>query len=287
MTNTVYIVLYSYRNKDTLSIIDQMLSTAKNNITIKFIDQHPLDRESRAIEIAKQYEGAFVDYEHIFWDSIYSPIYQKNKAIESMPESFEYLGIISDDVEFAPGWDATLIDFVNNNDHAIVSGKGKISLTTGKYMLEASYSSSSDFSVAQYISRNLIFGKEPDIKQLEWPVHLKYFGEQELMTLDAIGKGLNIFSAPSSLYIDRNIRSIENIYCPFSKQHHYNSVVDTLQAVEGLAPGLAEMISFHNLDRYAIKKLPYQIDDVLYDPHKLEFNSFAGERFIGKTKAIY
>jgi hypothetical protein len=39
--------------------------------------------------------------------------------------------------------------------------------------------------------------------------------------------------------------------------------------------------------RYNLRRLPYQNNDVLYDPNKMKIMDVGGERFIGKVKAIY
>lgn len=286
MTNSIYLILYSYRNKEAIAMLEQIWSTASNNVTVKFIDQYPLNRESKAKDLADKYDGAFVDYQHVFWDTIYSPIHQKQQALFNMPEGFEYVAIVSDDVIFNPGWDKKVIDFVNRSPKSLVSGKGQVHLGAGKYMFEASYSSSNDFMLSQYVSRNFLFGHGSDIRGLHLPTDLKYFGEEESLTFEALGQGLSIYSAPFNLYIDSQLRTMENIYCAFSIKHNYNSVVDIMQSDDPI-PGVPEFFAYHKLDRFAIKKLTYPVDDVLYDPHQLKFNELGGERFIGVAKAIY
>lgn len=279
--------MYSYRNKNTINVIEKMLENADHNITIRLIDQSPLHREKKTDELEAKYPTSFIAYQHVFWDYIYSPIQYKAVGVQEVADGFDYVALVGDDVEFTPHWDERLINFVSSvSAEAVVSGRGKLKLSTGKYMLETAYEDSKDFNLAQYISRDLVFGRTATIKDLHFDHQIKYFGEQELMSFQFLFKGIPIYSAPSDIYNDLGSKTVENTYCPFSIQHNYNSVLERIQA-ENPEPGIPELFSYHNLDRFAMKKIPYQVDDVLYDPHSLKFNDMGGERFLGIAKAIY
>jgi hypothetical protein len=124
------------------------------------------------------------------------------------------------------------------------------------------------------------------------PLFLKYYGENEYLSLAFLSVKHDIVSLPQSIYRDKHVRSIENTYSTFSLEHNYNVVVDLLNGV-GLddygitSLGLSKFLDFHKISIGQIKKLPYCANDVSYDPYKLKMHGVDSRRFLAGTKAVY
>ena len=48
-----------------------------------------------------------------------------------------------------------------------------------------------------------------------------------------------------------------------------------------------EFFTDSDIDLNQIRPIPYQVDDVLYDPYDMEMLNVNQERFIARVKAIY
>jgi hypothetical protein len=214
------------------------------------MDQHPLKREDLFADAPN------VQYRHIFWDYQTSPIL--HKAEEVYTDGDMFVAFISDDTILSPGWDQKLIDFIDDRK-IIVSGRGKTKvLHKDKFFLEKSVEEFDDFHLSQYIDRNLVFGKKSILSQASWPSNLKYFGEEEFLSLEFFCRGIDIYSAPYETYEDLLVRTLESIYVAFSTVHNYNSFVKTLKDVDDKNYGtfernVSDFLAFHKLSRDKIR----------------------------------
>lgn len=280
----IQIHIYSYKNKNLANVVKSIQENTINSYSISLVEQHPLTHADYYKDISN------LSYEHVFWDHQYSPA--KYRAIFIAEGLAEYQLMLSDDVILSSGWDEKLINFIDDRD-IVVSGSGAPSVKiSDKYFLKNSPTTSADFSLSQFIDRNFIFAKRSILMRGEYPMDIKYLGEGEVYTLRLFCQGIDIYSTPTGTYEDLGVRTLENLYAPFSIEHNYNSFIDMLKGddptVGHRSPRkVAEFLDFHNIDRDGIIKIPYQNDDVLYDPNKLKIQNVGGERFIANTKAIY
>lgn len=270
-------VMYSYKGKETERVIRNLFETAlDDDLHLTLIDQHPLTRQSK-LEDLNNFE-----YAHQFWDKLDSPCKLKNKIISASHfDHAEYILVVSDDILTAPGWDRQMKQVADSQ--TVVSGFGSVTVSQpDKYLLEASYSHSDEFTESNYIDRNFIFATRKAFSRLEYPIHLKYRGENETLSAQAFCRGLSVVSAPSNLLTqDLAYRTIENLYVPFAIEHQYN------EAIQLIKDECDSWLSYHGISLDDLVPVPYQINDVAYDPYKLKMVDMGGERFFAQTRAIY
>lgn len=289
MTKSIFIsaTLYSYRNKDLKSSAISLLENTHNDMFLVIIDQHPLDRS----HWFKDYDN--VHYRHVFWDHIYSPISYKESHVGKDKDLGQYSLFISDDTVVSKDWDLKCLELLSNNDNAVISGQGQSKVAQkDKYFLQRFDTPSADFTLAQYVDRNFLFGPNRILADLRFPSELKYYGEEEFMSLDLFTKGHDIYSAPTGTYQDLNVRTLENIYVAFSTEHFYNNFINTLygridsEVFSNRPRSISDFISYHEIELEKLRPLPHQQDDVLYDPNVMEIQNAGGERFVATTKMI-
>lgn len=267
-------VVYSYKNKNLPNVVDTLIKNTKSNITVYVFDQHPILRD-------KLFTQSNVKYEHIFWDYITSPCIHKQKIIKE--SNADYVLIMSDDILVKDGWDESLINFVDKHDH-VVSGAGKLSITKKDlFSFKKDYEEFNSFMYSAWVDRNFIFGKLEHFNKIEYPVHLKYFGEEEYLSAAWHLENVKVYTAPSKTYQDLSVRTIENLYVPYSTEHNYNSVVDLFKNTDGLK----HILDCYNIDINNWHRLPYERNDVSYDAFSLEFDDVDSTRYVAKVSAIY
>lgn len=273
----INVVLYSYKSPHLLETIKRLLSSTTMSLNINVMDQHPLNRHEKFKEFLN------VNYIHKFWDNINSPTdFKHENILDDSKVDAKYTLVISDDTMLSDGWAEKCLEFLNGNERIIISGQGdRKAKRFDHYFLSWDETPSSLFSLTNFADRNFIFGHTKTFREVGYPTDVKYLGEEEKLSLMMYEKDIPIYSAPSETYTDLNIRTVENLYCPFSKEHNYNTLIDKLNTDIG-----ADWLSFLCIDSSPIK-LFYQVDDVEYDPNALKMVDLGGERYIANTKAIY
>ena len=114
------------------------------------------------------------------------------------------------------------------------------------------------------------------------------------MSLNIFTAGNNIYCAPSEIFTKVGKPTIEELYAPFSINHNYNEVVELLHHgsnsfidLRSKVRSVKDFAKFHDIDFLNLKKLPFQTNDVAYDPADMNFNSVDARRFVARTKAIH
>lgn len=278
----IHAVVYGYKSSNLPAAVEAIYSRASDSavVSVTVYDQHPLNRN------AKMPDRDSLEYNHVFWDHQYTPINYKKKEAVSNEEDF-FLSI-SGDILLPENWDDELVDFLNGRKDIVISGMGKASVAIhNKYFIKNNPKEAVGFTLSNYIDRNMMFGSAWAFNITRFPVHMKYLGEEEMISFDLFSKGISIYSCPTGYYEDNQERSIEKLYAPFSLEHHYNDFVDFINDPEDEEDAVQRFFSFHNIEYKTIKKIPYQIDDVLYDPNTLQMVDIGGEKFIDGVNAIY
>jgi hypothetical protein len=267
-------VIFSYKNKNLKAVVDNLLNNTKNEIFITVFDKHNLKRDS--LFNSSSYENK-VKYEHTSWDEIIGPAEYKGNLLNSSES--KYFLIISDDIFVSKNWDVELINFLKD-ENAIVSGSGKLQLAQKNlFFLKQSRFFTNEYTSSYFIDRNFIFGKTESLKNV-YPIEVKYYGEEEKLSLNLFKKRIKIYSAPSDFYQDLGVRTFENLYTTFSLEHNYNLVIDSLiNAPE-------EFLQLINLNRNNLYRLPYNKDDVSYNPDIFDYQDIDGRKFINITRGI-
>lgn len=269
--NNIGICIYSYQGKNLVKTISEIKekSSQRNMLYFYIIDQNNIDR-TRSFDEPDFYSSMV--YKYVKWDSIKSPIAYKQEAFKSLNKT--YYMQISDDVVLSKDWDIHAIDFLNNNENSIISGNTTVNLNNKNlFMLKAERSLSNGFNKINYIDRDFIFAKTKDLAKINYPIHLKYCGEEESISIDLIENKIDVYSFPGDdLLINKNL--LEKEYTPFSLTHNYNKFVkdysSKIQKIFGLA----------------IQPLPFEDNDVLYDIGQSQIDRIGGLRYINKIKEI-
>ena len=267
-------VIFSYKNKNLKKVVDNLLNNTKNKIFITIFDKHNLKRDTFFEDTS--YKNT-VKYDHTSWDEIIGPAEYKGNLLNSSQS--KYFLIISDDIFVSENWDVQLINFLKDED-AVVSGAGILQLVQKNlFFLKQSRSFTNEYTPSYFIDRNFIFGKTENLKNV-YPTETKYYGEEEKLSLNLFKKGVKIYSAPSDLYQDLGVRTFENLYTTFSLEHNYNLVIDSLiNAPE-------EFLQLINLKKDNLCKLPYDKNDVTYNPDTFAYQDIDGRKFIDITRGI-
>jgi hypothetical protein len=285
MMNDISVVIYSYKGRNLESVVNNLRSTAKNsNLYIDIHDQFPLYR--------KEHFETY-GYNHIFWDHIYSPIKYKNQSIKNFQT--EYSLIISDRIMLEDGWDDKLVSFIKDSPNSLVSGNGVSTLVfKNLFYISRINHFLNKFEVNNFIDRDLIFGKTETIKSVEFPEYLKYNGEEEVLSLRYWSQGIDVYAAPTSLYSKPFPNTIETLYTPFSKDHFYNEAVSLMTTGKNNFDDISnntrnhiDFSNYHKLDLLELKKLPFEKNDVLYDPLSSGYNKLDAKKFMTRTKALH
>jgi hypothetical protein len=268
-------VLFSYKNKNLKRVVDELILNTKNQIFIVVFDKHNLNRKNLFSDLSYKNK---VEYHHVAWDAIKSPIDYKKEILYN--SNSEYFLSISDDILVSTNWDAESIDFLKTKD-IVLSGSGRLTLEKKNlFFFSQLRQKSLDFNKTNFIDKNFIFCRTGILKGV-YPHNLKYFGEDEMLSLNLFNKNIEIFSLPSGLYRDMLVRSIENSYTTFSLEHNYNLVIEEYKK----AP--EEFLTVCGIDRNSLCPLPYAHNDVEYNPEQLSFQDLDSRKFVMDIRGIY
>jgi hypothetical protein len=271
VTSTIGICIYSYQNKKLLDTIEEIKdkSSKKNMLYFYIIDQNNVDR-TRSFGEPEFYHST--SYNYIKWDSIKSPIEYKQQALNILNKT--YYMQVEDSLNLIQNWDQYAIDFISNNKGSILSGNSNVVLDNkDHFFIQATRTPSKEFNEINYIDRNFLFGLTEDFKKISYPKHLKYNGEEESISIDMLNKGIKIYNFPDE-YLSLNKNILENEYVPFSINHNYNKFVNAYKD---------EIKKYFNLD---IEPLPFEDNDVAYDPAQSQTDKIGGLRYINKVKEL-
>jgi hypothetical protein len=268
------IVLYSYKNKNLQELVDNIYETSvMKNFFIKIIDQSNIRKHFTF----KDYPN--LQYEYVHWDSIESPCTRKAEEIEKSESQFT--AFISDDVWFNPGWDIKLAKFFRDRD-VVVSGRMTARVSyKDVYTIANNPVPSDDFALSQYIDRNFIFARTELLQNVTYPPKLKYYGEEEMFTINLLDGEIDIYNAPGDLYVDLGNRPIENLYTTFSKYHNFNNVHKAINSEKA-----GNFLKYHNLDKDYYKPAPDLINDVQYNVHEDNFFTASAKKFVEKVNVL-
>jgi hypothetical protein len=279
----IEVVIHSFKNKKLKDIIDNIISTSNTDISIRIIDQNPVNRSS----VYNSYPQ--VTYRYVSWDSIHPTTAYRCEAVTETRA--KYLLLMSDDIVLSNGWDSYLLNVVQDR---VISGCGTASVYhKDKFFLGVRRGTSPSMSLTNYVDKNFIFGATMTLRRINYPEQVKYFGEEELLSIALYLSGVDVYSLPTGFYSDLNNRTFENMYTTMSLEHRYDLVVDAIKTEDHLSylsknivRSKKDFIELHGIDKDKINKLPFQKNDVSYDPDKIEFLRTTPKKFVDTTKII-
>jgi hypothetical protein len=183
-----------------------------------------------------------------------------------------------DGIYMSKDWDVKLVEkmeSVRYVNQTIISGNHKMEYKNKNlFMVESIKSKSENFFPVKMIDRDFIFCLSSDIKWLGYPTYLKYYGEEEQMSIDINHKHYDLLCAPTELFINNTIPLENHGYVPFSLTHEYNDFVKKNDK------------NVSRLFGVEIKQLPFNNDDIAYVIDKSETDKIGGERYLNRTRII-
>lgn len=281
--NKICVYIYSYKERDLVNFVEKLISKSSKNNQIDFFisDQNNLTR-------LKYFIGQKnVSYSVIWWDELISPVFHTGKCInDNSNNGYDYCLILKREFEVSDNWDKNLVDALPNQGVLSGVGSNDISIKNNFYINRTNIESDSQ-TETNYIDQNFIFAKFSDIKDIIWPIQLKYYGVDEYLSIDFINRGLKIYSLPSSYkYISPPLD--KRGYVPFSLNHNYNDLIKLLKEnktdkLQYQDPTL--FLSKHNIDLEKLYKLPFDFNDIEYD-RSSSLDSSGGRRYIEKINQV-
>jgi hypothetical protein len=288
MTKQITVCIYTYKGKQIKDVLTSLFSNANDvsKINVLLIDQNPIDRKKA---LANEFD---INYIHVFWDSLYGPCFHKSVAINNSES--EYFMLLGENSILYKDWDINFINFLENKN-AVLSDNKKIKIKSKNiFYIEKEYEESNNFELNNFISRDFIFAKTETIKKINYPDYLKYNGEEESLSLQFFTEGIDIYSIPTNMLHCNQDKPITNTYTPFSLNHEYNEIVALFKFgqnkyinIKNKNRTLLDFSKYHNFDFTSLCYLPFQTNDISYDPDQLNFNQIDARKFVARTKAIH
>ena len=261
------IVLYSFQNKDLISIVEENIKNASglNNLFFYIIDQNNIDRKK---SLKSNYPNAKVYYKYVKWDSIKSPILHKQEGYRLFKK--EYFLLIGDGVELNKNWDENLvqkIEILSQNEDCIISGNYRLApYLKNPFIISYKKEPISEDTLTKYIDKDFIFTKSKSFLYNKLPGYLKYHGEKEHLAI--YFNFTKIFALPTSFFKNKTIELDQTEYLPFSVYHGYNEFVSKWSS------------SIKQVFGFEVASLPFSANDVSYDPSSSLTDKVGGERYL-------
>lgn len=275
MKKSIGIFVYSFQNKDLIDNLTDIVnkSSGLHDLSFYVIDQNNVER-SRLFNITASHVK--IIYKHTKWDSIKSPVAHKFDGSRILAS--EYFMQCGDGIVMSQDWDVSLVDKIESvryKNQTIISGNHKLEFKNKNlFMIEKIKSVAENYSDVDMIDRDFIFCLSSDIKRVGYPVELKYYGEEEEMSIMINQKHYHLLCCPTKLFQNNTLPLEDNGYVPFSLTHKYNKFIENNERnIIGLF-GI-EVIPF-----------PFEDDDIEYTIEKSETDKIGGERYLNKTRII-
>lgn len=298
--DSINVVMYSYRSKDAIQTLENLMKkrSGKIFIFIHWHDQNGLNRSKLLVDLINSHDLCNGSYVFMPWDEMEGAVNYKDERLKATFGGRYHL-TITPGTMVGQNWDTKLINFVNKKN-IIVSGNKKISFKNKNlFFVDKSYSDIDDFYLTNYIDRNFIFGnvilmKSSMLGGYNFPGWLKYYGEEEILSLQYFNDNIEIFAAPQDIVSIPGYSTLEdfNCYVPFSKYHNYNEVIKIFKdgkntIIENIDKNnIKRFCDFHNFDFSNLQYLPFNTNDVLYKITDSSYDKIDGSRFIKQLKKV-
>jgi hypothetical protein len=263
--NNINVFIYSYKRKnlfeDIVSIIEN--ESKANSIRYYLFDQNNIDRRPSFENLPGMV------YRHIPWDDTRGiPYYRKHVIFE---QNSNYFLELSSDISLVKGWDEILIESLP--EKSVISGNSIKKITVEGLFSNLEILETDRLSESNFIDTDLIFLKQKDSVFLNQLQNLKHYGQDLYASAMYLSRGFKIFSMSSNFYTKNKIVD-DLLYYPYSKTHGYNKMIDSLSLLDN-----KQFEDFHSIKISNIKKMPYQIDDVLYHNPRTSIDVSASTKF--------
>lgn len=298
--DSINVVIYSYKSKDVIDTLEDLMKKRSNKvfIFIHWHDQNAIDRSKLLEDLVNSYDNCNGDYFHINWDNNEGAVNYKDNRLKATVGG-KYHMTITPGTKLFQNWDTEFINYVKNKN-VIISGNRQIKLDNSKiFFVNKTFSDIADYTVTNYIDRNLIFGnvimmKNSKLGDYNFPGWLKYYGEEEILSLQYCIDDIEIVAAPTHMVSINEYSTLTdfNYYVTFSKYHNYNQVIKLFKT------GANEMIGYlgkekiekfsqkHNFDFSSLNWLQFWGNDVPYAVSETSYDKLGGRRFIKQVKEV-
>jgi hypothetical protein len=297
---SINVVMYSYKSKNAIDTLEDLLKKRSKSIFI-FIhwhDQNAIDRSKLLENLVNAYDNCNGDYFHINWDNNEGAVQYKDNRLKATMGG-KYHMTITPGTELFQNWDTEFIDYVKDKN-VIISGNKQVKFDNSKiFYVNKTFSDVLDYTVTNYIDRNLIFGnvvmmKNSKIGDYNFPGWLKYYGEEELLSLQYCTDNIEIVAAPTNRVNISQYSTLSdfNYYVPFSKYHNYNQVIKLFKTGANEMIGnygkekIEKFSQKHNFDFSSLHWLPFWGNDVSYRVSETSYDKLGGRRFIKQVKEV-
>ena len=298
--DSINVVMYSYKTKDAIDTLSDLMKKVSNDvfIFIHWHDQNAVDRSKLLEDLVNSYENCNGDYFHINWDNNEGAVdYKDNRLKETV--CGKYHMTIKPGTTLFQNWDTEFINYVKDKN-VIISGNKKVSFDNSKiFYVNKKFNDVSDYTVTNYIDRNLIFGnvimmKNSKLGEYNFPGWLKYHGEEEVLSLQYCKDNIEIVAAPTNLVSINEYSTLTdfNYYVPFSKYHNYNQVIKLFKTGANELIGdvgqdvVKKFSEKNNFDFSSLHWLPFYANDVFYKVSETSYDRLGGRRFIKQYKQV-
>jgi hypothetical protein len=298
--DSINVVMYSYRNKDAIKTLENLMKkwSGKIFLFVHWHDQHGPNRAKLLEDLVNSYDMCNGAYVKVDWDNMDGAVEYKDRRLKATLGGRYHL-TINPGTMVEQDWDLKLIDFVRNKN-VIVSGNKQIKINKkDPFSIKKDFFSIDDFTLTNFIDRSFIFGnvimmKNSFLGDYNFPGWLKYYGEEEVLSLQYYKDNIDIYAAPDSVVKVEQYNTLEdfNYYLTFSKWHNYNKVISLFKdsqndIVGSIDPEIIDSFSkFHNFDFKTLSKLPFDENDVQYKRADSKFDQHNGSRFIKDLRKV-
>lgn len=279
----ILVHLYSYKERNLIDFLDVLKSKSSGTNEIKFYitDQNNLTR-------LKYFTDKDILYNVVWWDELISPVFHTAKCIvENADKGYDYALLLQREMEIPENWDTYLINSLK--EKSLISGLGNYDVSIkNNFYLNRNNKETQEITKTSYIDQAFIFGRYSEVLSLEWPLPLKYYGVDEYISIDAMNKGIDIYSLPSNMFKYISSSLDKRGYIPFSLHHNYNDVLDILihkKSSKLKYQDPSSFISYHGINTLSLYNLPFDFNDIEYN-RSSEFDNTGGKRYIEKLTSV-
>lgn len=298
--DSINVVLYSYKSKDAIDTLKDLMNkrSKKVFVFVHWHDQNALNRSKMLEDLINSQDMCNGDYFPIHWDNNEGAVEYKDTRLRATFGG-KYHMTITPGTKLAKDWDLKLISYVENKN-IIISGNSKVILNKkNKFFVDKILSPVNDYTITNYIDRNFIFGnvvlmKNSLLGSWMFPGWLKYYGEEEVLSLQYFKNNVEVVAAPHDLVEINRYTTLEDFkyYVPFSKYHNYNEALKLFKEGENDIVGNIDKKIIHeffqsvNFDFSSLSYLPFPHNDVSYKVSTTEYDKLGGRRFIKQVRKV-
>jgi hypothetical protein len=298
--DSINVVMYSYRNKDAIKTLENLMKkwSGKVFLFVHWHDQNGPNRHKLLEDLINSYDNSNGAYVYIPWDDIEGAVAYKDNRLK-VTFGGRYHLTITPGTMVEQDWDLKLINFVQGKN-IIVSGDKQVKIEKkDQFFIKKQLSDISDFTLTNFIDRNFIFGnvimmKNSSLGEYHLPGWLKYYGEEEILSLQYFRDSIEIYAAPQDVVSIDGKTTLEdfNYHLTFSRYHNYNKALELFKNSSNNIVGevdkkiIDNFCNFHNFDFRSLSFLPFNPNDVAYRRTDSKFDRHNGSRFIKDLKKV-